>query len=211
MRVSVACESGVLRVEGLGFRASKIDGAGLMPLLHVCSTGLRPASPAALCGLLQIGDMVTRVGDVVLRGAANSNARTGASSPGAQLQQADVANLLRGPVGSVLTMHVRRCVPAGAHTPASPAAAGSRTARPSSGGYAGARGPEPQEAGVSDKEEELAGLEIQVCLTRVGLNHLPVTSACTPAALPAGAVAGPLSSVLLVRCLCVSAGWSCIV
>jgi hypothetical protein len=205
MRFSVACESGVFRVEGLGFSARMNDAAGLMPHVHVCSTGLRPASPAALCGLLQIGDLVTRVGDVLLRGAANGNARTGASSPGAQLQQADVANLLRGPVGSVLTMHVRRCVAAGAHTPASPAASGSRAARPSSGGYAGARGPEPREAGVSDIEEDLAGLEIQVCLTRVGLNNLPVTSSVTSAASPAGAVAETAlqrPSCVLSLCVC---------
>jgi hypothetical protein len=133
--------------------------------------------------------MVTRVGDVVLRGAANGSGRPGSSSQGTQLQQADVANLLRGPVGSVLTMHVRRSVGAGAHANASPSVSGSRVARPSSGGYspmpalAGARGPEVHEAGVGDKEdEELAGLEIQVCLTRVGLNSLPVTPAGTSAA-----------------------------
>lgn len=46
------------------------------------------------------------------------------------------------------------------------------------------------EAGVGDKEdEELAGLEIQVCLTRVGLNSLPVTPAGTSAASGARRVA----------------------
>ena len=133
-------------------------------------TGLRPGSPAALCGLLQVGDMVTRVGQVVLRPPSRSG--TGAST---SLLQSDVANMLRGPVGSVLSMHVRRSQ-----------RKDHRSRRPSSGGFsplpalASAGDDEPSCGHTGDvvgdaEDTRFEGLEIEVCLTRVGLASFPPT------------------------------------
>lgn len=81
----------------------------------------------------QVGDMVTRVGDIELKGASttstsNSGRSASSNSAGSSLVQADVANMLRGPVGSVLTMHIRRSL-------RTSAAASPKPARPSSGGF----------------------------------------------------------------------------
>jgi hypothetical protein len=74
--------------------------------------------------------MVTRVGDVELKGASTPShgASSSSSSTGGSLVQADVANMLRGPVGSVLTMHVRRSL-------RTTTASSSKPTRPSSGGF----------------------------------------------------------------------------
>lgn len=68
---------------------------------------------------------MTRVGDM------NLCASTPSSPSQPKMLQADVANLLRGPVGSLLNMHVRRSVRRGGQA----SLAASRPARPSSGGF----------------------------------------------------------------------------
>ena len=118
--------------------------------------------------------MVTRVGQVVLRPPSRSG--PGAST---SLLQSDVANMLRGPVGSVLSMHVRRSQRKDL-----------RSRRPSSGGFsplpalASAGDDEPSCGHTGDvvgdaEDTRFEGLEIEVCLTRVGLASFPPTPSPT--------------------------------
>mmetsp|Transcript_19082 Transcript_19082/g.29827 ORF Transcript_19082/g.29827 Transcript_19082/m.29827 type:complete len:413 (+) Transcript_19082:149-1387(+) len=63
-------------------------------------TGLRPGSPAAASGLLKLGDVVVGVEKINLETAKNKQ--------GKPLDQSEVAQMLRGPVGSLVRMTILR-------------------------------------------------------------------------------------------------------
>jgi len=62
--------------------------------------GLRSGSPAAICGQMKVGDILLNVDGIEVDKASRSY--------GKSLSQLDVANLLRGPVGSKVTMRLSR-------------------------------------------------------------------------------------------------------